>query len=516
MFSSFLRKTLFCCIIVTVPLLFQLLFVKRVTITAQTKNELLLLLTGAAFLALAFFVPTVAAIVMVACWLGLVAVLSYHLSFGWLVLVFLSPLINWELQLGFLQHYFPAFPWLYHMHAPVVEFWAVTLLFAFGLYCIRRVRSGEALVVHWPGVGWFLLFILSAFLSIKNVVPKDRLDSVKYLVHFLVFFYFGYIVLATNIITTKKLWRQSLAVLASVGFLGALMGAASLLLGVWHQHGFVRVVPFALFGWKPFGDQHIFLAEVITTTIPIFIFFWREALEARRKKILAVLTWFVFIIGLLTLSRAGWITMCVEAAVFLWLTRREGYWREIKRRAHYAFAIVPILGYLIYFLVASPAVSGSTSTRAFLLDMALFLFYQSPLTGQGVGTFTTIVTEYQAYQYEFGEVLDAQGIVQKILAEQGIVGLVTFSLFIGWILMVILRRYKRSDTWREARGAYFVGIFLVLSPLIFQLFNTQYYTSKMWVPIALAIAQSVLYKQRDYSARAELPTKKAITIEAGI
>ncbi|HLD60770.1 MAG TPA: O-antigen ligase family protein [Patescibacteria group bacterium] len=483
---------------------------KAVVITAQTKNELLLLVTGATILALAFFVPAVAAIVLAALWIALIVALSYNISLGWLVLVFLSPLINWELRLGFLQRYFFPFPWLYRMHAPAVEFWAVTLLLAFGVYCVRRIRSGEALVVHWPGVGWFLLFIFSALVSLQNVPPNDRLGSLKYIVHFLIFFYVSYIVLATNIVDSKKLWRQSLAVLASVGFLAALMGAASLVLGVWNQDGFYRAVPFAIFGWKPFGDQHIFLAEVITTTLPIFVFFWHQTVAVRTKKTLAVVTWFVFIIGMLTLSRAGWITMFVEALVFLWLTRHEGYWKEIKRRAHYAFAIAPLFAYLMYFLITSSVVSGSTSTRSNLLDMALFLFRQDPLIGQGVGTFTGRVTEFRAYQYEFGEVLDAQGIVQKLLAEQGMLGLVTFSLFTGWILMVILRRYHSKDYSPEARGAYFVAIFLVLSPLIFQLFNTQYYTSKMWMPIALAIAQSVLYKNRYHLlSRAHKP----ITIE---
>lgn len=481
------------------------------------KNRWIILALATALLVVSFFIPAVAlASVIIALVVGVWA-LSYQLSFGWLVLVFLSPLINWELNLSWLQSSFSQYPWLYTMHAPVVEFWTVLLLMAFGITLIRRWRRGTVQTLVWPGIQWFALFVGSALVSLINVPPEERADSLKYVAHFLLLFYFGYLLLAANVVDTKKLWRHSLITLASVGFLAALMGAVSLVLGVWSGGGFHRAVPFAIFGWAPFGDQHIFLAEVITTTVPIFLFFWRQATDPIKKKQLATIAWFVAIIGFLTLSRAGWVTMLSEAVLFFYLTRHEDFWQEVwnvSRRG--LLVILPILLYFVYFLLTSPVVASSTSTRLSLTDMALFLFREHPIVGQGVGTFTNRVIEFKIYTTEFGEALDAQGVVQKLLSEQGVVGLVTFTAFVGWIVLTILSRYRNEEYTAEARGAYFVSLFLLASPLIFQLFNTQYYTSKMWVPIALALAQSILYKKDTHVTRLTLNLKQTKSLETEI
>lgn len=481
------------------------------------KNRWAVLVLATVLLVISFFIPAVAlASALVALLVGVWA-LSYHLSFGWLVLVFLSPLINWELNLSWLQPSFSQYPWLYSMHAPVVEFWTVLLLLAFGISLVRQWRRGHTPTLVWPGIQWFALFVGSALVSLINVPPEERVDSLKYVAHFLLLFYFGYLLLAANVVDTKKLWRQSLVTLASVGFLAALMGAISLVLGVWSGGGFHRAVPFAIFGWAPFGDQHIFLAEVITTTVPIFLFFWRQATDPQRKKQLAMAAWFVAIIGFLTLSRAGWVTMFAEAVLFFYLTRHENFWHEVWGVSRRGLVVVlPILLYFVYFLLTSPVVASSTSTRLSLTDMALFLFREHPLVGQGVGTFTNRVVEFKIYTTEFGEALDAQGVVQKLLAEQGLLGLGTFVLFVGWIVLTILRRYRSEDYTAEARGAYFVSLFLLASPLIFQLFNTQYYTSKMWIPIALALAQSILYKKDTQVVKLTLNLKQIKSIQTEI
>jgi len=419
--------------------------------------------------------------------LGILA-LSYYLEIGWYILVALSPLIHWEIN--FTKLGVSIFG---GMRAPIVEVWAIIMLIAFAVYLLRQWWKEEKIQLHLPGLHWFLLFVLTAFISIINLAPLDREAGVKYIFHFILLFYFGYIVLSANIVKAKDMWKRSLMILAGMGFLGALMGFTSLFLGEWQG----RAVPFAIAGWKPFGDQHIFLAEVITTTLPIFLYFWYITKDKTKKQIIGLITLFTAITGFLTLSRAGWLTMLVEALIFLYIIRRSPHLKNIVKQWWLKITVFlsPFVIYLVYFLFTSNLVEKSNAARWQLTDISWFLFKKHPYIGQGVGSFVDNVSQIKLFVLEFGAPIDAHGIVQKLLAEQGLLGLCAFVLFIGWILHTILRRYYNSNYTKEARLVYFVSFFLILSPLIFQMFNTQFYSSKMWVPIALAITQSILYQK---------------------
>ncbi len=425
----------------------------------------------------------------------LLIILSYHLTWGWYILVFLSPLIQWELSLAFLRPWFPSAPWFFTMHAPIVEFWTVLMLVAFGFNVVRRWVYGNSVRLYAPALVWFIVFVGSAALSIVNVLPHERLGGIKYIFHFMLLFYVGYLVLGTTLVNTKALWQRSLKILALDGLLAACMGAASLVLGVWQGDGFHRVVPFAIGGWQPFGDQHIFLAEMLTTALPIYVYFWYITPAAQGKKWWGGGAWVVATIALLTLSRAGWITLLVEAVVFFYLTRDHQLWQRIFYRWWLvgAAVIIPVAIYLGYFLTTSPVARGSTQARWYFTEAALYMFAKHPMVGQGVWSFVPRAREIAFLVNHFGTPTDALGIIQKILAEQGLVGLVTFGLFIGWIIKILVGRLSNTNYTPEARAAYVVSLFLVLSPAIFQLFNTLFYTSKMWVPIALALSESILY-----------------------
>lgn len=453
-----------------------------------------MLLIGSILIVASFFVPQILVGVLILCALALVWLLSKHLLFGWYVLVALSPLIMWQWSLAPLRPWLAEYPWIYHMQAPAVEFWAIVLCAAFGLSLARRFIDGERIVLRLPGLWWFLLFVLSALLSLYSELAVERLAGLKYIAHFILLFYVGYIVLGSNIVESKAAWRQSLRILAGAGLVGAALGALSVLANIFLGEGLTRAAPLPLLGFAPFGQTHILLAEVLTTTLPIWLYFWSEGRNTAQARLLALASGFIFLVGLLTLSRAAWVTLAFEGAIFFYLTRaRRAFWHLVKEWWWALLLASPVLVYFVYFLFTSAAASGSTAARLSLSDVALYLWRQHPLIGQGAGTFVARLGEIRVFSLEFGEPLDAHGVVQKLLSEQGIFGLAAFGLFIGWIILVILRHYRDTNYTDEARTAYFVSFFLVLSPLIFQLFNTQYYSSKMWVPISLALIQTMLY-----------------------
>jgi len=421
--------------------------------------------------------------------------LSYRLEWGWYVLVALAPFIHLQLFFNRFAVVANDFPWLASMNAPLADVWAVVLISALGIFFLRQFFSGQKISLRAPFLFFFSLFVASAVLSLGGQLFSVQSLGVKYLAHFLLLFYLGYFIVGANIVSSVNIWRQSLGILAGVGFLGAFMGFMSLPLGLWAVGGFRRAVPFALGGIFPFGDQHIFLAEVITVAVPIFAYFYSEAKTLMQKKFYAVTGIFVLLIGLLTLSRAAWVTLAVMGVVWVALFWRKFSLAGIARKYWWLVGILlALVGYFTYFISVSSAVAGSNTTRWMLTDIAWRMFLRRPWTGIGVGSFVPSVGESYAFFLDFGGPQDAHGILQKIGTEQGMIGVLAFVGFIGAIIWALWQAYRRAQSDVVVRRAYLLSIFLVMAVLVFQIFNTQYYSGKFWAPLALAVISLYIFK----------------------
>ncbi|MFZ2189861.1 MAG: O-antigen ligase family protein [Candidatus Magasanikiibacteriota bacterium] len=420
--------------------------------------------------------------------------LSYRLDIGLYILVFLAPMMHWVIYLENYNFIRNNFSYLTGVYAPAVDFWALFLGLAFVWWYIREFFRGETFKIYLPGVGFFILFLISALASLSNLSIFEISSGLKYIVRFLIFIYLVYLALGINIIRhDKKKFLIALKVYASVGFLGALMGFTSFFLGEWTFYALGRAVPFPIFGWAPFGDQHIFLAEIMVVTLPVYFYLWYIEVNNKKKKLLASLGIFVGIISLLTLSRAAWLTILLEIIIFYLFTRSFISWKEILKKIKWLMVVVVLLAGYFGIFMTTLYVERSTEARWALTDISLHLFYEHPILGQGVGSFIDRLSEVKYFMWEFGDPIDAHSIISKLLAEQGLLGLLTFGLFIAWVINNILERYHDKKYTPEAQLAALLGLFLVVSPLIFQMFNTQYYSAKMWVPIMLGMAQLIVY-----------------------
>jgi O-antigen ligase len=118
--------------------------------------------------------------------------------------------------------------------------------------------------------------------------------------------------------------------------------------------------------------------------------------------------------------------------------------------------------------------------------MALHLFLEHPVVGNGVGTFYPTVMFFDVYQSEIGDVTDAHGVIQKIGAEQGMLGLITFGLWVWWLFSFFYKCGIPGTVSPETRVTSQFATLLAVSAFAFQLFSTQYYSSVLWVPLALS------------------------------
>jgi len=252
--------------------------------------------------------------------------------------------------------------------------------------------------------------------------------------------------------------------------------------GMWR-----RVTPFAIGGWAPLGLFHNDLAEVLVVLIPLALYWYYREKREKWRKIAFLYTSLLVIITLLTFSRTAWIVLLVYVFGFIALSTKRA-WRELVRSAA-PFVMVLLIPIAVYMLVFSSSayVASSTSARIDLSRIAWFAFVEHPVIGNGVGTYLSSVAQARAFRIEYGTPMDAHGVVQKLAAEQGMFGLVSFFALISWIIWIIYVVYRKERL--EAKKELLLAVLLItVGAVVYQLFNTQYYTAKMWVPIGFALA----------------------------
>lgn len=82
----------------------------------------------------------------------------------------------------------------------------------------------------------------------------------------------------------------------------------------------------------------------------------------------------------------------------------------------------------------SGIVSSSNSARIALTEIGWHLFLDQQLFGQGIGMYTVLLEDVFYFTSQFGDPIDAHSIVTKISSEQGMFGLMTFGIFVLWII----------------------------------------------------------------------------------
>lgn len=422
-----------------------------------------------------------------------VFVLSHYLKQGFYILLGLCLIPHWTFALGNIV----TLPVFGSIQAPVADFWAVGLFAAFALERIRYFFDKEKLEIRLPAIVLYILFLASAFLSLNNLPYEEVRSGVQYIFRFLVLLYLGYVVLGANILKTKEEILKGIKILAGMGLVAAIMGMISIPFGVWDGGILPRAVPLSLFGWAPFGDQHVFIAEAMTTTLPLWIYLWISEKNKSKKEWLLLTILFIVLTTLLTFSRAGWISLFFGLIVFIFaIDKHVPIKKLLSRYKAFMIALAFIIPIFVFFMLTTRDVYTSTLSRYLLLEIGLFLFFANPLIGAGVGSFTDRAREVLIYQQEIGGFQDAHGVIQKLLSEQGIIGFIAFTAFVLYFYRSFKKRFQDKKFSPDARLLALTGMLVVVMSFTFQLFNTHYYSSKVWIPISLMLAAHYYYSKK--------------------
>jgi len=138
-------------------------------------------------------------------------------------------------------------------------------------------------------------------------------------------------------------------------------------------------------------------------------------------------------------------------------------------------------------------VQSSNYNRLVLSEISWNAFAESPWIGHGPGAFQDIVGNTFVFVVDFGDPLDSHGFVQKILVEHGGLGLLAYVAFLIALMLIFFVAWSQEKNKKEQMQL--LSLFIMyIGIIVFELFSTSYYLSRVWIPIGIALAAVAVYK----------------------
>jgi hypothetical protein len=196
---------------------------------------------------------------------------------------------------------------------------------------------------------------------------------------------------------------------------------------------------------------------------------------------------------MLTFSRAAWITLGLQIAIYL-LYRLKNEKKGRRGAAVLIFLAIIVTSPIAWKMgVLQDNNSGSTASRLLLSEISIRAWQAKPLFGHGSGEFINLVAADIRFTANHGEPMDSHGLIQKVLAENGLVGLIAWLGILFYLArfgFLAVKKYYPKVKWvlpfALAAGG---GIF-------FQFFNTSYYKGRVWLPLILFIIAIEMSEKR--------------------
>ena len=378
----------------------------------------------------------------------------------------------------------------------VFEVLAVALIVAWSLrmLILWRGRRDKNWKPWLPLMIPVALLVLSHALSILSPTNPDHIGVIKFSLRPIFAVYLISVVLTVNFVQSERRLRALLATVMVTALFFALDGFRSIFTAGF-EASFERAHPvFLLFNMNPLGGNHNALAQMMLIGMsaalalaPLIRF------EAERRLSYYAAIFMGFIV-LLTLARSAWVAL-ICMLFFLGATIWRTYVKAHSTKAiAAAILLIPLAFYMISFSL-SDEVRGSTDARVLLNDIAIHAFEESPLVGIGAGTFTNRVGTTYAYIVEFATPRDSHGILQKIIAETGAVGMLSFILLFTSAVIIITEDWKKIRAHRIRAESYAYLVAGAIGAFVYQLFDTTYWTARLWLPVGIVLAAGHIFKQ---------------------
>lgn len=396
------------------------------------------------------------------------------------MLSFSTPFIGWNIYIA-------------NLEIPISDLVALAILFASFILILYNLlfqpgkKKKLKLLLFFP----FLLFIGSYLLSLIN--HPNPIAGLYYISRWLILLYLAYILVPYYLINNEKKLKLSIWGLVLASLLMVISGYISLLAKDWHN-SFFRLDAITFFNTYPFGINHNLIAEFLSVTAFFYLALKEFYQDIKLKKIFNILFFITISAAILTFSRAAWISIAIQLTIYI-------VWKQKHNLKKYgALWILSILSIIIIALpifwkmkLLQDNNVSSTENRWLLTEIALEAWQDKPILGNGAGEFVNLVDDNIRFKAKYGDPHDSHGFLQKIIAEAGIFGLISW-LFI-WL--VIFKQGYIAIKKYLAKSPYLLALWVgALGGVIFQIFNTSYFKGKVWLPIVIALIATELAKKK--------------------
>lgn len=340
-----------------------------------------------------------------------------------------------------------------------------------------------------PLIGAFAVVLFTHVISVFSAAHPEVTLVVKYSLRSIVLTYALAIFIPTNFFRTWKRLDQFIAWIVAVALPFALEGLVSLIARIPDALGILRAHPFIMWhGRSPLGGNHHALAELLLLAAPLSLYLGLRQQEGRMRGWLYGAAGLYWLVALLTFARAAWLVVALQLACIGWF----GFRKDVIRIARevgvwFAVPVALLTAYMAWFSLGYE-VASSTSARTELASIAWYFFREHPLVGVGAGRFVEHLGSIRAFVVEFGDPLDAHGMIQKIAAETGIIGLggMGYLLWkIGARIRTVLVRTRHGLVQHEWSA---VLVAAVVGTGAYQLFSTSLWQPRSWIALGILLA----------------------------
>ena len=418
--------------------------------------------------------------------LAAVFVFALKPEWGILALVLTFPLLGLRLQFGAPVDLTALFP--DGINLPLAD---VIGMLALSAWIVRWALQWDTRPVRAPAMVAFALFLLTGALSLVN--HPEPILGLKYLVRPIAFAYLVFFFVPVNVLWSRASVLKALRLVFWWGTLIAGVSVAIAFLKILNG-SFARVAPPIIGTFAPLGYNWNLLAEFLVPLVPLGVFLERQSRTRFEQRIVALATLLVLGAATLPFARSAWIALAFSAVVLVAHFRSRIASFGVTALLLLAVVAPAFVGLVVFS--GSHAAGSSFAARTVLTGIAAQAFRDEPLIGRGIGMFEDLVSSTKYFVIEYGDPLDAHGIIQKVAAEQGMFGLIALALLAAALLVPLARAIRATPG--EEQFAARCALAIMVGALVYQLFNTSYYAGKLWLPLGIAMTLFLAYVNPHY------------------
>jgi len=241
------------------------------------------------------------------------------------------------------------------------------------------------------------------------------------------------------------------------------------------------------------------LAFYLAFITPISIAFLIEKTETIIKKVILFPSILINFLALFFVSsRAAWLSIIITLLLNILLLGKKGF-----RIFIFIFSIA--VAFLIFspeyqkerfytlFNLSESAVGSSQDLRQSLISFSLQVFGEKPIIGWGTGSFTNI-----SENRGLGG-LTSHNDFALIAVENGIIGLIIISLFLGSAFYLSFITIKRYETNWEIRGILNSAMTLIIYLFFINALDSIF----LWLSLGLVLSITSVHKYRKFDYKKE-------------